>query len=276
MIVNLLEATLLIINNAGHNEGDVRYVTFYNDDTDEMQYCTWGEFSDISEEINYDENDTLDSSRRIIKAEISIVADTWWLRRTRDTDDCETWLYQELPISLEDLVEGDGELDVKYIISELDVMTDEYKALVEEVVKEYPFAKPSEITIKDTAYDVIDDDGIDKVMKNGNVAVITATEGRYWTCSSYHSKDIRMLFHPELIKLVMEETYEDGDVFNNEYIEEHLGLSTHGFDNDSFKTLSIHWIPRGIAFNIINVTSDDGTIVRETLDFPKQVNWLVS
>lgn len=276
MIVNLLEATLLIITNAGHNEGDIRYVTFYNDDTDEMQYCTWGEFSDIAEEINYDENHTLDSGRRMIKPEISIVADTWWLRRTRDTDDNETWLYQEVPIPLEELVEGEGELDTKFIIAELDVMTDDYKTLVEEELKEYPFAKASEIEIKDTKYTIIDDDGIDKVMKNGNVAVITATEGRYWTYSSYHGKDIRMLFHPELVKLVIEGTYEDEDVFNNEYIEEHLGLGTQGFDNDSFKTLSVHWLPRGIQFNIVTATSEDGSIVRETLDFPKQVNWLVS
>jgi hypothetical protein len=276
MIVNLAEATTLVLTNADLNEDDIRHVIFYNHDSEEHQYCSYQEFVDIAEEINYDENDTTFTGRRIIKSDLSIVADTWWLRRTRDDEDTETWVYQELPMNIEDLNEGMGEFNVDYVIGDLDVMSDEYKELVDNNTREYPYAKATDITINGKSHSIINDDGIDKVIKNGNVAVIVATDGRYWSSNNRLDKDPRMLFHPELVKLVMEGTYEDGDVFNIEYMELHLNLNMTGFHNDSFKSLTIAWLPRGMQFNVSEVSQPKTGITRETIEYPKQINWLFS
>lgn len=275
MIVNLLAATRLVLDNANLNEDDIRYVTYYNDDTDEQQFCPWCVFVDVADEINYDENDSTFTGRRIIKPELSIVATDWWLRRTRDDEEVETWVYQDMPPLMEDMVEGINEFDVKYVIADIDVMSDEYKELVEDTDKEYPFAKATTIEINGNDYSTINDDGVDKVINNGNVAIILAAEGRWWTWSSSSTRDIRMLFDPNLVKIVLEGTYLTDD-FNLEEIGQEIDLDVSCFSVDSFESLVIKWVPKDIQFNIISEYVDRTNTIKESLEFPTERVWLNS
>lgn len=276
MIVNLLEATQLILSNANLNEDDIRYITFYNEETEEVQYCSYSEFSEIAEDIYYDENETLDTSRKIISSELSIIAERWWLRRSRDGEEGENWIYQEIPVPMEDLVQGVGELCEGFVISDIDVITEDYHDLVESNVREYPYAKADKIVINEFDYDIVNDDGIDKVMRDDKFAIIIASDGRYWTWSNIRQRDTRMLYHPELVKSVLEKTYVKNNMFDMDNIERELDLYTHGFNSDSFKELKIVWIPKGTSFNIATTHNPNSNTTKEIIEYPKFVSWMTA
>ena len=84
----------------------------------------------------------------------------------------------------------------------------------------------------------------------------------------------RSAHHPELVKLVMEESYVDMDTYNNAWIADQLGVSTNGFSDESFLTRGIRWMPRGTEFMItydsVNDTADMG---EQVMINPK--TWLI-
>ena len=118
------------------------------------------------------------------------------------------------------------------------------------------------ITIHGKSYNIIND-GIDKVVKDDEVAVIIASDGcRYWTSDNRVVKDINMLFHPELIKIVMEDMCEDEN-FTLEWIEENLKLNTKGFENADIMNLSVIWVEVGSRFNIAFDYINDNNLMTE-------------
>lgn len=118
------------------------------------------------------------------------------------------------------------------------------------------------INIRGEVYSVVID-GIKKVVKDNKVAVIIASDGcRYWTSDNRVVKDINMLFHPELIKIVMEDMCEDEN-FTLEWIEENLKLNTKGFENADIMNLSVIWVEVGSRFNIAFDYINDNNLMTE-------------
>lgn len=275
MIVNLAMQTRQIIADAKLNVRDIQYVIFYNDEASQYQYCSYSEFMETAEDIDYDQADPTFIGRRIIQPSLAIVAESWWLRRTTDDEETEDWVFQEIPMSMDDMQEGSGELDVNYIIADIDALPSDYADLVGTRMSYNEYVQPSHITICGKQYTVDDSDGIDKVYDDGCVAVIVATDGgQYWTYDMTVSKDPRMIFHPELVKLVMEESYVDLDTYNNTWIADKLGISTNGFSDESFLTLGIRWIPRGTEFMITyDSVNDTAEMCEQVMINPK--TWLI-
>jgi hypothetical protein len=107
------------------------------------------------------------------------------------------------------------------------------------------------ITINGKKYNVIKDT-IDKVIDGDNVGLIIANNGsQYWTADLTTVKDPRMLFHPGLIKLVMEGRNQNQFEFNTSWIEDKLNINTDGFDDDYLCNLKVIWLPAGTRFNIV-------------------------
>ena len=107
------------------------------------------------------------------------------------------------------------------------------------------------------------------------MGVIVATNGgQYWTGQPNVAKDPRMLFHPVLVKMVLEESYVDMDTYNNAWIAEQLGISTNGFSDESFSALDIRWIPRGTEFMITyDSVNDTADMCEQIMINPK--TWLI-
>lgn len=276
MIVNLAIQTRQIIADAKLNINEIVYVIFYNEEAGEYQYCSFDEFMDTAEDVDYDELDPTFMGRRIIQPSLAIVAENWWLRRTTDEEDVEGWVYQDIPLSMNEIQEGSGEFDVNYVISDIDVLPSDYQDLIGTRMEYNNYVKPANILINGKQYIVSDVDGIDKVYDGGNVAVIRATDsGQYWTHDNSCVKDPRMLFHPQLVKSVMEESYADIDSFKLLDIAKSLGISTVGFEDIQFTKLTIAWIPQGSEFSIVYDAVNDLEQMEEQIIINAK-NWLIS
>ena len=276
MIVNLAIQTRQIIADAKLNVQDIEYVIFYNEDAGQYQYCSFSEFIEVAEDIDFDELDPTLAGRRIIHQSLAIVADKWWLRRSADDEDTDGWVLQEIPLSMDELQEGSGDFHMDYVINEMDALTEDYVDLVEKPTTYNQYVQSNTISINGRQYNVDDSDGIDKVYDSEDrVGVIIATNGgQYWTGQPNVVKDPRMLFHPELVKMVLEESYMDMDTYNNAWIANNLGISTDGFSDESFLTLEVGWIPRGTEFMITYDSVDDIEYMGEQIMInPK--TWLI-
>ena len=276
MIVNLAMQTRTLIANAGLNIADINYVIFFNPNTMEKQYCSFSEFMDIADEINYEELDPTMVYRRVIHSDLAIVADRWWLQRTTNPEDVESWVYQEIPTPMDNMEQGTGELEAEYIVAEIDLIEEDYLDLIEPRSAFGLYLKPQHITIEGKQYLISDEDGIDKVIDNDKVAVIVAGDGgHWWTNNVQDDKDPRMIFHPELIKLVMEDRYEQDGVITILQSARGLDLNIRGFETEWTSRLTVQWVPRGTEFLIVyDQVNDDEPMCEQIMINPK--NWLIS
>lgn len=276
MITNLAIQTRQVLADAKLDASDIGYVIFYNEDAEQFQYCSYSEFMEVAEDIDFDEHDPIIAGRRIIHPGLAIVASNWWLRRTTDDEETENWVFQEIPLSMDEMQEGSGDFHMDYVINEMDALTEDYVDLVEKPTTYNQYVQSNTISINGRQYNVDDSDGIDKVYDSEDrVGVIIATKsGQYWTGQPNVVKDPRMLFHPELVKMVLEESYVDMDTYNNAWISNNLGISTDGFSDESFLTLEVRWIPRGTEFMITYDSVDDIECMGEQIMInPK--TWLI-
>lgn len=277
MITNLAIQTRQVLADAKLDASDIGYVIFYNEDAEQFQYCSYSEFMEVAEDIDFDEHDPIIAGRRIIHPGLAIVASNWWLRRTTDDEETENWVFQEIPLSMDEMQEGSGDFHMDYAINEIDALTPDYVDLIEVPSAYNSYVKSNNILINGQQFVTDDSDGIDKVYNNeDHVAVIVASNGgQYWTNSPGNTKDPRMLFHPELIKMVIEESYVDMNVFNNDWITNALGLNTSGFSDVSFLELEVRWIPRNQEFMIVyDRLNDDEQMCEQIMINPKA--WLMS
>lgn len=261
MIVNLAEQTKIVLDSAQLSEHDIEYVIYHRGNSDNKFYCSYDEFIEMAEDINYDQFDGLTATRRMINKDLMIVADTWMLHRTEDDDEVEGWVYKTIPPSIDNLINGDGFLESIHLVNDDDNYDASYVDMVTDTDKEYPYVKASTIEINGNTFNIIDDNGVDKIInkRDNTVAIILSSVGKYWSAGDVVDKDIRMLFHPELIKMVMEDIYLDRDVFNMQWIRDEFNFDTTGFSDDSFFELGIAWIPRGVKFDVVaaKVTIND-------------------
>lgn len=105
------------------------------------------------------------------------------------------------------------------------------------------------IYINNKPYNVVRD-GVEKVCKDSKVGVIIgARQNQYWTNDVTVEKDIQMLFHPKIIKIVLEGGFESVRA-NINWLQE-LGINTIGFNNYTLLELKVEWIEAGTKFNIV-------------------------
>ena len=269
MIVNLADATLDVIKNAELNVSSISHVAFYNSDEEEMQVCTFQDFIEVAADINYDELDPVLSSRRVIDNSIQIVGDTWWLRRTNDSDDNEGWIYSDLPIPLTELENGEGDLHQDYIINPIDSHDEDYVELVEHESDNYKYARSDTIKLFGKTFDVIDDNGIFKVVDGEYVFVVIAANENdtYFTTNDTTLTHVDLIFEPKILKLA--ESNQTSDIeLSDELMRKLTGISNTGFGKSHKTSIKISKVRRGVKFTINTV---DGF---EHIEYLDNIQWV--
>lgn len=258
MVINLAESLLAFLEQHNLNTADVEYVGYQSAVFGEMAHCTLHDFIEVAEDINFEDYDPLVKHREPIKNQINIVAEQWFV--TTSIEPGSLWTYSELPQPM-----GDYEpISEEDIIEEIDVI-DEWAA--ELVVNESPnldYVKDL-IQINGVNYKIDGIDGLEKVVNDANcVAIILACNplGRYWTVPSTTVKDPQILYHPELVKLVIEyrannpiEGYQlkNGDiieVFDVDELSAKYDLDFGTLTNHHFNNLQVVWVPKGVDYVI--------------------------
>lgn len=268
MIVNLAESTMRVIKDAGLDAQEIEYVGFYNDDDEQHQTCTFQEFIEIAEDINFDEFDPTIVGRRIIKETVEIVAEGWWLRRTVEGDDVESWVYSRLPKTIDETELGDGELHADYIINNVDNYDDDYVELVKHESPNKKYVKSDKITIGAVEYQIIDDDGVDKIVVDNHVLVVIGSgqDNKYATINGNSSLNPNLIFSPAMIKHVFD-TMDITIDLNDELIYKLTNVRDAGFDDHHTTSLRIVKVRRGVDFTINTI--DDV----ETIEYIDNIQW---
>lgn len=269
MIVNLAAVTLNILNNANLSIESISHVAYYNVDEEEMQVCTFQEFIEVAEDINYDEMDPMFSGRRIVSGSIQIVGDTWWLRRTTDNEDTEEWVYCDLPIPLEELENGEGDLHRDYIINPIDAHDEDYVELVEHVSDNYTYAKPDTVKLNGVTYNVVEEDGVSKVIDGEYVLMVIAAgeDDTYFTTNDVTSTNINLLFEPALVKLAFE-CKDNYMCLSDTMIHLLTGMKNAGFGEEHYAAIKVIKVRRGVKF-VINMVNR-----YEHVEYLDSVQWI--
>ena len=272
MIVNLAESTRQIIKNAALEITDINHVTFYNVDDEQYQRCSFAEFMETAEDINYEELDPLMANRPIINTDLEIVADTWFLRRTYDGEEGERWILNFLPKADDELYDGDGEFHSDYVIADDDIFDPHYVEMVKPEHSSYEYAQDSTIDILGVSHDIVNLDGIQKVIEStGNVLIVKGYGyGEIWTRYVDDAKyRPELMYHPRLIKHVMEHSSMEPLTFNNEILKELTGVEDAGYPVPHDVTLHVIAIPRGSEFSIDIVEGQEVIVYRDELTWFK-------
>lgn len=130
------------------------------------------------------------------------------------------------------------------------------------------------ITIANRQYKIINDD-INKLYDKDKdvVAVILGSHGKqYWTANTSVTKDPQMLFHPSIIKVVMEGGFEMVRS-NLDWIRDDLKVNIAGFTNMDLMNLKVVWLPAGTKFNIVyDAINDTSPYEEQIITYPN--SWL--
>lgn len=258
MIVNLKSNLLEFIKSHNLPVMDIEYVSYLSKEHDSYCCCDFSELVDIAEDINFEDYDPLIKHREQLSQDINIVADEWYI--TRSTDPAAIWEYHQLPptgeyneISEEDIIDTDDVIDLDVV----ELLTHDSPNL--------DYVRDS-ITILDKEYRIENNDGIEQVINDKNeVGIILACNphGQYWTQPYAGIKDPQMLFHPELVKIIMEyqSTLEPlkgynlrdadiGSVLDLEELASNYNLNTGGFDESGFNNLEVVFVRSECEYQI--------------------------
>lgn len=130
-------------------------------------------------------------------------------------------------------------------------------------------------TITGDVYNVIID-GVEKLCNGDKVAVVIGADGsKYWTADPHTTdKDIRMLFQPEIVRIVLRGGFELTRA-NIQWMNTELGINTAGFVNMDLRKLKVVWVPAGTKFNIEYVMiNGSGQCEEQIITYPTK--WLVA
>lgn len=128
-MTNLLEETITALKEHGKNPSDVLRVGIRRScDSKYEKSCTWDEFHGMAKDLYYNR----DFDESIIKTNLIISGDDWWLSRhpydglydNHDCDYTERWKYNTIstidsdssPMRKEDLLQDDKTDDIDYLI----------------------------------------------------------------------------------------------------------------------------------------------------------------
>lgn len=258
MIINLAENLLTFLEQHNLDTRDIEYVGYQSGVSGEISHCTFLDFLEVAEDINFEDYDPLVKHREPIKNQINIVAEQWFVATSNEPD--TLWSYSELPIPMgvyEPICEED-------IIDEVDVIDEWTSELLSNKSPNLDYVRDT-IDIAGKTYKIDGINGLEKIVDDNNrtpVILACNPNGRYWTVQSTTFKDPQILYHPELVKIVIEyrqshpiEGYQlaDGnimDVFDIEELSDKYNLDFGTLSNQHFNNLQVVWVPKGVDYII--------------------------
>lgn len=258
MIINLGDSLLEFIANHNLNIEEIEYVSYDSNYNDGATHCSFADLMDVIEEINFEDHDPLIKYREPIKNHICIVGNGWFVYNSSDST--AIWEYSLLPQPM-----GDYEpISEEDIIDEVDTVDEWATELLTNSSINTDYVR-DKITAVGIEYKIDNMDGLEKVVNDdGHVAVILACNpnGQYWSVKSLATKDPQVLYHPELVKIVLEYRaknpikgyqLEDGniaEVFDIDELSTKYNLNFGGITNERFNNLQVIWKTKGYDYVI--------------------------
>ena len=257
MITNLKQSLIDFMTSHRLSPDEVQCVNFFSQVQQEICHCDFIDFIELAEDINFEDYDPLIKHREVISKSIAIIAETWFISRSRDVG--SFWQLNVLPVigEYEDIEEQD-------IITDTDRIDDEMIELCYGVSNNSDYVRDN-LVIDNERYIIENKDGIERVVDDkGRVAIILAcnANGRYWTVPSTTAKDPQILYYPELIKIVIEyrvsnpikgyqlENGNIAEVFDIDKLSVKYNLDFGPLGNQHFNNLQVVWIPKDTDYII--------------------------
>lgn len=257
MITNLKQSLIDFMTSHRLSPDEVQCVNFFSQVQQEICHCDFIDFIELAEDINFEEYDPLIKHREMISQSIAIIADTWFISRSREPG--SFWQLNVLPVvgEYEDIEEED-------IITDTDRIDEEMIELCYGVSDNSDYVRDN-LMINDERYIIENKDGIERVVnKDGKVGIIIACNpnGRYWTVPSTAVKDPQILYYPELVKIVAEyrasnpikgyqlENGNIAEVFDIDELSVKYNLDFGILGNQHFNNLQVVWIPKDTDYII--------------------------
>lgn len=258
MIINLKENLLDFIKSHNLSLEGIDFVSYKSSDGGEIYHCDLIDFIEVAEGIDFEEYDPLIKHREVLSDTINIVADEWFIQRSQEPGAIwqlnhfpETGDYE--PVSEEDLINPDDNID------------DDVVELLDLPSPNATYALDA-IEINGETYHIDIKDGIQRVLNDrGHTAIIVACNpnGKYWTYPDAGVKDPQMLFHPELVKIIMEyqatlkptneynlRDADIGSVLNLKELATKYNLNIEGFEQRAFNNLDVVFVNSGTEYQI--------------------------
>lgn len=257
MITNLKQSLIDFMTSHRLSPDEVQCVNFFSQVQQEICHCDFIDFIELAEDINFEDYDSLIKHREVISQSIAIIAETWFISRSRDVG--SFWQLNVLPVigEYEDIEEED-------IITDTDRIDDEMIELCYGVSNNSDYVRDN-LVIDNERYIIENKDGIERVVDNkGRVAIILACNpnGRYWTAPSTTVKDPQILYYPELVKIVIEyrasnpikgyqlENGNIAEVFDIDELSAKYNLDFGPLGNQHFNNLQVVWMPKDTDYII--------------------------
>lgn len=257
MITNLKQSLIDFMTSHKLSPDEVQCVNFFSQVQQEICHCDFLDFIELAEDINFEDYDPLIKHREVISQSIAIIAETWFISRSRDVG--SFWQLNVLPVigEYEDIEEED-------IITDTDRIDNEMIELCYGVSNNSDYVRDN-LVINNERYIIENKDGIERVVDDkGRVAVILACNpnGRYWTVPSTTVKDPQILYYPELVKIVIEyrvsnpikgyqlENGNIAEVFDIDELSVKYNLDFGPLGNQHFNNLQVVWIPKDTDYII--------------------------
>lgn len=257
MITNLKQSLIDFMTSHRLSPDEVQCVNFFSQVQQEICHCDFIDFIELAEDINFEDYDPLIKHREVISQSIAIIAESWFISRSREAG--SFWQLNVLPAigEYEDIEEED-------IITDTDRIDDEMIELCYGVSNNSDYVRDN-LVIDNERYIIENKDGIERVVDNkGRVAIILACNpnGRYWTVSSTTVKDPQILYYPELVKIVIEyrannpikgyqlENGNIAEVFDIDELSAKYNLDFGPLGNQHFNNLQVVWMPKDTDYII--------------------------
>lgn len=257
MITNLKQSLIDFMASHRLRPDEIQHVSFFSQVQQEICHCDFIDFIELAEDINFEDYDSLIKHREVISQSITIIAESWFISRSREVG--SFWQLNVLPVigEYESIEEED-------ILSDIDRIDEEMVELCRNVSSNSDYVR-DDIMIDNKKYIIENKDGVERVVNDeGRVAVILACNpnGRYWSVPSVVAKDPQILHYPELIKIVVEYRtknpikgyqLEDGDiaeVFDVNELSTKYNLDFGNITNERFNNLRVVWVPKDVDYII--------------------------
>lgn len=257
MITNLKQSLIDFMTTHRLSSYEVQCVNFFSQVQQEICHCDFIDFIELAEDINFEDYDPLIKHREVISQSIAIIAESWFISRSREAG--SFWQLNVLPAigEYEDIEEED-------IITDTDRIDDEMIELCYGVSNNSDYVRDN-LVIDNERYIIENKDDIERVVDDkGRVAIILACNpnGRYWTVPSTTVKDPQILYHPELVKIVIEyrasnpikgyqlENGNIAEVFDIDELSAKYNLDFGPLGNQHFNNLQVVWMPKDTDYII--------------------------
>ena len=153
MITNLKQSLIDFMTSHRLSPDEVQCVKFFSEVQQEICHCDFIDFIELAEDINFEDYDPLIKHSEVISQSIAIIADTWFISRSRDVG--SFWQFNVLPVigEYEDIEEED-------ILTDTDRIDDEMIELCYGVSNNSEYVRDN-LIINNERYIIENKDGIE-------------------------------------------------------------------------------------------------------------------